>query len=59
MDTVIQKTLDFNSCLKLNFDPDPTSCETYVQQYGSAYNHHYGDDGYHPRFYLIIRKAIF
>ncbi|MFW5895625.1 MAG: IS1380 family transposase [archaeon] len=34
---------------KIIFDLDSTNCETYGQQYGSAYNHHYGDDGYHPQ----------
>jgi len=34
---------------KIIFDLDSTSCETYGQQQGSAYNHHYGNDGYHPQ----------
>jgi len=33
---------------KFIFDLDSTNSETYGNQYGSAYNPHYGAEGYHP-----------
>jgi len=30
------------------FDVDSTNLSTYGEQYGSAYNAHYGEDGFHP-----------
>ena len=33
---------------KIIFDLDSTNSETYGDQYGAAYNTHYGADGYHP-----------
>jgi len=30
------------------FDLDSTNCQTYGQQYGAAYNYHYGANGFHP-----------
>ena len=30
------------------FDLDSTNCSTYGQQYGAAYNYHYGANGFHP-----------
>ena len=33
---------------KLIFDLDSTNSETYSNQYGAAYNPHYGAEGYHP-----------
>ena len=44
---------------KIIFDLDSTNCETYGQQYGSAYNHHYREDGYHPQVCSMVILVIF
>jgi hypothetical protein len=45
---LLDKIHTLNPPDKFIFDLDSTNCETYGDQYGSAYNYHYGADGYHP-----------
>jgi hypothetical protein len=45
---LLDKIHTLNPPDKIIFDLDSTNCETYGDQYGSAYNYHYRADGYHP-----------
>ena len=45
---LLDKTHNFKPPEEIIFDLDSTNCETYGDQYGSAYNYHYGANGYHP-----------
>jgi len=43
------KIYDHQTPREIIFDLDSTNIETYGKQNGSAYNHHYRTDGYHPQ----------
>ena len=45
---LLDKIHNFKPPEEIIFDLDSTNCETYGDQYGSAYNYHYGANGYHP-----------
>lgn len=45
---LFDKVYDKNFPEKIIFDLDSTNCQTYGQQYDTAYNFHYKANGYHP-----------
>jgi hypothetical protein len=47
-DTLIERYHDCEPVEHIIFDIDSTNAATYGNQHGSAYNTHYGENGYHP-----------
>lgn len=47
-DTVIERFHEWEAPEHVIMDVDSTNAATYGNQYGSAYNTHYGENGYHP-----------
>lgn len=48
--TIIDRFHELESPEMLVLDIDSSNSPTYGDQYGSAYNSHYGENGYHPLF---------
>lgn len=47
-DILINRVYEYSSPTEVIFDIDSTHSDTFGDQYGAAYNSHYGSEGYHP-----------